>query len=1182
MALSENGGISVTNLGITNVPGNPPIITAENYGCINSVVTFTGSVLGNWNFGVDATPNQGFGMGPIEVIYTSLGRKTITFNGSTFTEYVDIFNAGPNLPSISPAMDTITFGCPIVFSSNLTASNYEWIFGSIANPDTLSGPGFQTTDSIYFNSLGQHTFELWTTDSCCGKVRDTGVIYIDTSSLNISLTALYDTICFGDTQVFTADAGFNNYEFFVNGILTQSSSQNTFTTTSLQTGDIVKVIGFLGSCYSNPSSALTPIVIPVPPVNISISDPDTTICQGDSVIFTASPTFYSNYEFFVGTNSVQSGSSNIFITNNLNDLDSITCVSYLGCPGPPSNTIYFHVDSLPYITISSSDTTFCTGDTISVTASPSVYADYEFIVNGISSGSGSNNTVSTNLFSDGDSIIVIATSNSGCIGLPSNELVFIVNPIPAVMVSGSLDTACLGDIITFTASPTGYDNYEFFDGLTSVQSGPNNTFIISTLSGGTHNITVISTDLDCPSPISNTVIAEVLSGPSLVLSSNLDTICDGDSVAYTASPTGFVNYEFFVSGISVQSGTSPIYSTSGLIAGDSVYVIGTDLGCPGPASNIKQPIVNPLPITSITSADTIICEGDTVIIMASQKGLANYSYFLNGLLVQSLPDSTFTSSSFADGDSISLIGISAAGCPGPISNILTFTVNPIPSVSLISDNDTICYGATNIFSGLPAGYDNYDFYDNGVLMQSGPLNTYIPTPDSNNLITVIATDLNCPSPLSEDTFVTVIYGPDVNLLSSDADSTICDGDSITFTASPTGYNNYEFFINLSSVQSGTSNTFATNLISNGDSIYVIASLMGCPGTVSNVVPFVVNPIPQASITNLNGTICFGDSNTFHANPGGFDNYNFLVNGIVQQIGADTIFTFAPMNDGDSISVVATDLGCVGILSNISIASVNPLPTTSFDYDTVCVGEYMTFTDLSFPNIVSRIWIFGDGDTSYGNFDMHTYQVTGTYNATLIVTDNNGCSNSATNVVLINPLPIVDFIGNPQNTTILNPLIEFTDQSDAPSPYSIISWNWDFNDLDSSQETNPTHKYADTGTYLVSLEIINEFGCIENATLTIVIEPEIMIHIPNSFTPNNDGINDFFIPKGIGIDYDFEMYIFNRWGDLIFETYSIDQPWLGIANKGQEEAQQDIYLWVVYIRDHIGRKHEYVGHVSLIR
>jgi len=527
VALSENGGISVSNLGITSVPGNLPIIAVKNYGCVNAeVIFYDGPSVYITNFGAGATPATATGLGPHSVIYSSLGRKTIiTSDGTVFTDYLGIFNNGPSLPSIISS-DTVTLGCPASFSTSLTGTYYEWIFGSVASPDTLAGASFQTVDSIYFNTLGTYTVELWVTDTCCGRVRDTITVTVDSSLLNVSLTASDDTICVGDSITFIGGGSYISYEFFINDSSVQNDPGNTYTTTGLQPGDTIVVVAFAGICYTNPSAVLTPVVIPIPPVTITSSDPDSTICQGDSVTFTALPATYANYEFFIGVTSVQSGPSNVFTTTNLADGDSVTVVSYLGCPGPPSNTIVFTVNPLPIITLTSSDpdTTICDGDTVTFIAIPSGYSSYEFYIGGILVQNSVSNTYTTSNLVDGDSINVAAISNADCGALAINTLFFTVNPIPAVTLTSPDDTVCLYDIVTITASPAGYDNYLFLDGSDTLQSDVDNFYSSGGLSAGTHNITVVATNLGCSSPVSNIISVTVLSGPSVTLTSSNVTI----------------------------------------------------------------------------------------------------------------------------------------------------------------------------------------------------------------------------------------------------------------------------------------------------------------------------------------------------------------------------------------------------------------------------------------------------------------------------------------------------------------------------------------------------------------------------------------------------------------------------------------------------------------------------------
>ena len=190
-----------------------------------------------------------------------------------------------------------------------------------------------------------------------------------------------------------------------------------------------------------------------------------------------------------------------------------------------------------------------------------------------------------------------------------------------------------------------------------------------------------------------------------------------------------------------------------------------------------------------------------------------------------------------------------------------------------------------------------------------------------------------------------------------------------------------------------------------------------------------------------------------------------------------------------------------------------------------------------------------------------------------------CKKTDTVPVTVASTLVVDFTAIPDTASILNPAIVFTGLSGSV----VESWQWSFGDGDSSNLQNPLHTYPDTGSYNVWLIVSDSIGCTDSIMHSVYIRQEYILFAPNTFSPNGDGKNEEFIPKGIGLkDVEFEMYIYDRWGDLIYETTDIKKPWDGTANKGQMEAQEDVYVWLVYTKEANRKKHQYVGHVTLIR
>lgn len=151
----------------------------------------------------------------------------------------------------------------------------------------------------------------------------------------------------------------------------------------------------------------------------------------------------------------------------------------------------------------------------------------------------------------------------------------------------------------------------------------------------------------------------------------------------------------------------------------------------------------------------------------------------------------------------------------------------------------------------------------------------------------------------------------------------------------------------------------------------------------------------------------------------------------------------------------------------------------------------------------------------------------------------------------------------------------------------VAWDWDFdspNGIYTDTLQNTVYSYSDTGTYIIELVVTNTYGCTDTAYNTIRVIPEYAIYVPNAFTPNNnDGLNQMFIPKGVGFDPDnFEMQIFDRWGIMIFKTTDINKGWDGKVKGGDKVAQMDTYVWKINTKDAKGNDRQYIGHVTIVK
>jgi gliding motility-associated-like protein len=342
-----------------------------------------------------------------------------------------------------------------------------------------------------------------------------------------------------------------------------------------------------------------------------------------------------------------------------------------------------------------------------------------------------------------------------------------------------------------------------------------------------------------------------------------------------------------------------------------------------------------------------------------------------------------------------------------------------------------------------------------------------------------------------------------------------------------------------------------------------------------LIPISSNPSPPDSI-------CIGGSTTISVNPsGGAPPYTFnWLNGP----GNTNSLTVNPSVTTTYSCVVGDACGNQADTGLVTV-TVNPTPTISFSGDDLngCSPVCVNFTPLSNPPVATCIWDFGDGDTSALGLPNHCYYTPGVYNVTLDVVDINGCVNTTTTMAYIQvfPDPVASFtILTPMPTTMEEANVGFDNLSTGGD-----TCHWDFGD--GNQMTDITcgdalNMYDDTGVYYVQLIVVNQYGCADTTENAVVIVPEATIYIPNTFTPNGDGKNDIFYAYGEYVE-DFHMYIFDRWGNLIFESTDITKGWDGRVQGHPSVCQIDTYVWrITYTELYTGFYHRMIGHVNIIR
>ena len=247
---------------------------------------------------------------------------------------------------------------------------------------------------------------------------------------------------------------------------------------------------------------------------------------------------------------------------------------------------------------------------------------------------------------------------------------------------------------------------------------------------------------------------------------------------------------------------------------------------------------------------------------------------------------------------------------------------------------------------------------------------------------------------------------------------------------------------------------------------------------------------------------------------------------------------------------------------------------------VCVGEEFFIVDSSYvenSSLTNWKWDFGDGTIKSGKKVSHIYEFSGIYDVSLSLISNKGCLSDTLfpNLVSVNSRPKANFNASSLNVSELASEISFFNTSEEGM---LLNWNFG-NGMISSEESEKIN-FNSPGFYDVSLVVTNEFGCSDEITKRINVFPEYSVYIPNSFSPNGDGINDFFTVSGKEVSF-FNMIIYNRFGEVVFESESLSHLWDGKDSLGSEVVS-GTYIYSVTAYDLNNRRWDYNGEVNLFR
>ena len=927
-------------------------------------------------------PNTNPGATVIRVDLTS-NAACATGNPAT-ASYNMTVTAPPVAPTITspngsnPNQTICTAGSIVLTSTNPSGGTYQWYNGA-------SAIGGQTSSTLTVTTAGVYTCKI--SLNGCTSASSNSITITVTASQPVSVTISGpSTFCAGTAVTYTAaptNGGSSpsyQWQVFTGTWGNVGTNSNTYTTSTLAAGQQVRCILTSNSACATGNPATSNVISPTVTANVTASvsiaaSPSNVICQGTSVTFTATPTNGGAspvYQWFNGATPVGSN-SNTYTTSALTNGNVITCqmTSNATCvTGNPatSNSITMSVTNTPATpTISPSGTvSLCSGGSVNLvsSAAPSPGGSYLW-----STGA---TTQSINVTTAGT--YTVQVGQNGCLSASSAGTVVTVSasqPVSVTIAANPGSTVCSGTTVTYTATPVNpgvSPVYQWKKNGSNVGSN-SPTYSVVPVNGDVITC-VLTSSSSCATgnpatsnAITMTVTASV--SASISIAANPGTsVCAGTSVTFTATPTnGGVSpaYQWKVNGSNVGTNSST-YTTSSLVNNDNVTcVLTSNASCvsnsPVTSNTLTMNITSAQTAgVSIAASATTVCAGTAVTFTATPTngGLSpQYNWLKNGVSQIVGSSASYTLSSPTNGDTITCIMTSSLSCTAnnpATSNAISLTVTPTVTPTItISGTSTICAGTTVTFSSSITNggtTPSYQWVKNGVDVV-GAISSNFTTgvlANGDTIACKLTSNANCATVATvTSTAITMTVTPIAvpSVVVSASTTSICSGDSVTFTATPTNGGLapiYQWKLN-GSINVGTgSNSFTTSTLGSGDQISVVMTsnaTCAAPLTAtSNSVTITVSASALTAVTiaaSPSGAVCAGTSVTYTATPlngGASPTYQWVKNGVNVGTNSSTYTNASPTN-GDSIHcVMVSSLTCVDSGSSPSNTSTSNTITTT--------------------------------------------------------------------------------------------------------------------------------------------------------------------------------------------------------------------------------------------------------------
>ncbi len=719
------------------------------------------------------------------------------------------------------------------------------------------------------------------------------------------------------------------------------------------------------------------------------------------------------------------------------------------------------------------------------------------------------------------------TPTSGLCTLPATTTI-VVNSLPAVSIANASNTTVLNCTQTaINLSAVGSGSFTWANGVNPISTGSS----ISVSSPGTYSLAVLDQN-GCTANTSISILQDNTIPTAVILTNPNTQVLTCNTPSITLIGSGGNTYAW-------SNGTTVLGSASNLtVNAPGIYTV-TATAANGCTDTETITISQQANTTPTFNAIGPICVGTPFVLPTTSTNAVTGSWN---------PAPNFNSTTT----------YTFTPTPGLCANPVTLTVVVNPNPVIIAQNDTICAGNIGTITtqvSIPGGSYNWAATSNNQASLSQTLN-------ATNAFQVIYNVLGC----ADTATASIIVKPVPQVLTQN--DIICSGEIATIGAFVDLPNGTYIWSN------GSTSSFQTLSPTSTTNYILVYTVNGCSSLPANAT---ITVLPVPNITVSNQTICAGNSVTLIANANPSGTFYWGPNSAQ---GSSTN-SFTPQQD-TTLQVFNILNGCSSDTLQATV-TVLPLPISTFSADVTegCVPLLVNLSaDVS--NNTSYSWQTSNQLTASGEQANLIFNANGNYSVSLTTT-LNGCSSttSIANLITVENYPIAAFEPSSAVLTEPNQELFFLNTSVGSSSYI-----WDFGDGSSSTEVGPSHVFqVENEGVDVVLYAFSSLGCSDSTSFYFGFAPGLVYYIPNSFTPDADQCNQTFLPIFTsGIDpYNYQLLIYNRWGEVIFESLNPEFGWDGTFGQQGIQCPVGTYTYMITVKlPSVDERKTITGHLNLIR